>query len=311
MKLRFAAFLLLLGIAPSASAQPTVEVRPATANVSIGEKFGVTVQVHGSAGTTYQFPTRIGDGSVELVLPRPATRLSEEVVYEAQVFALGAEARIPEIEIPYTTAEGTTGAAKSAAIALNVISVIDPKDGSPAPADFAPPVPVLVSRIFWVGGAIAALFAVAVLVALVRRLRDPKRIPDPQITPPVSPEEDALTALDALTRAGRASVNPRGFYIQLIQILKQYLERRLEAPVLEMTSTETLSFVKGHPWTTPHAPGIRDLVTSADLVKFGGSSEASNAERQLELVREVVGRVDRLRRADLELESRASERKSA
>ena len=107
-----------------------------------------------------------------------------------------------------------------------------------------------------------------------------------------------MSGLDRLA-AARGGADPKAFYIQLIQILKQYLERRLEAPVLEMTSTEALAFVKVHSWTSPHAVALRDLVTSADLAKFGGSSDATNAERQIQLVRELVGRIDRLRRAEL------------
>jgi hypothetical protein len=44
-------------------------------------------------------------------------------------------------------------------------------------------------------------------------------------------------------------------------------------------------------------------------VKFGGSSDATNAERQIQLVRDLVGRVDRLRRTALELEARETERR--
>ena len=50
-------------------------------------------------------------------------------------------------------------------------------------------------------------------------------------------------------------------------------------------------------------------MTSADLVKFGGSSDASNAERQIQLVREIVGRIDRLRRAELENQARQQDRR--
>ena len=246
---------------------------------------------------------------MELVLPRAATRLAETAVYVAQVFALGAEAKVPEIEIHYTMPDGTEGSVKSAPVPLNVISVLDPKDANPAPADFAPPLPVRVSRAFWVASTLATVLSIFLFVAIARRLRDPKKLVEPKVTPPISPEDDAIRALDDLALSGRAQGEPRTFYILLIQIMKQYLERRLQAPILEMTSTETLAFAKAHAWTAPHAVGIRDLVRSADLVKFGGSSDASNAERQLQLVRELVGRVDRLQRAEVELERRAPEQR--
>ena len=299
--------LLYLAIAQASAPVPTIEVRPRTTNVSIGEKFEVTVELRGPRGATYDFPREISDGSVELIQSQPPTA-DGVAVYNAQVFAMGTDGRIPEIEIQYTSPDGSKGSVKSAPVLLNVVSTLDPNEQNPAPADFAPPVPVLVSRAFWIAGGLAAILVLAGVVLLARRLRFPRKLEDPKVTPARTPEEEAMSALDRLV-AGRASRDPKTFYIQIVQILKQYLERRLEAPVLEMTSTETLGFVKNHAWTAPHAVALRDLVASADLVKFGGSSDASNAERQIQFVRDIIGRIDRLRRADLELRSRETDRR--
>ena len=151
------------------------------------------------------------------------------------------------------------------------------------------------------GGAAAGL-------GVARRLRFPKKVADPTITQAITPEEDALTALDRLAKS-QSTTGPKDFYIQLVQILKQYLERRLEAPVLEMTSTETHAFVKAHDWTAPHAAALRDLISSADLVKFGGANGAPNGARQIQLIRELIGRVDRLRRAELDRLAREESRR--
>lgn len=299
--------LLYLALAQASAPVPTIEVRPRTTNVSIGEKFEVTVRLGGPRGATYDFPREISDGSVELIQSQPPTA-DGVAVYNAQVFAMGTEGRIPEIEIQYTSPDGSKGSVKSAPLALNVVSTLDPNEQNPAPADFAPPVPVLVSRAFWIAGGLAAVLVLAGVVLLARRLRFPRKLEDPKVTPAITPEEEAMSALDRLV-VGRAMQDPKNFYIQIVQIMKQYLERRLEAPVLEMTSTETLGFVKNHAWTAPHAVALRDLVASADLVKFGGSSDATNAERQIQFVRDMVGRIDRLRRADLELRSREPDRR--
>jgi hypothetical protein len=299
---------LLLVLAQAIAVTPTVEVRPSTVNVGVGERFQVTVEVTGPAGVTYEFPGQVNSGSVELVQANRSSSLANQVTYDAQIFAIGAEGRIPEIEIRYRSKDGSEGSIKSAPVAMNVVSSLDPNEQNPAPADFAPPVAVTVSRAFWIASSVAGLLLIALIVLLVRRIRFPKKPKDVQVTPAITPEEDALQGLDRLA-AARTALDPRAFYIQLTQILKQYLERRLEAPVLEMTSTETLAFVKVHSWTSPHAVALRDLVTSADLVKFGGSSDASNAERQIQLVRELIGRIDRLRRADLERQAQIQDRR--
>ena len=302
------AISLLLLLAQAGVLTPTLEVRPSTANISIGEKFQVTVEARGSSGTTFEFPKEISTGSVELIQSQPVPALAGVAVYDAQAFAIGKDGRIPEIEIQYKLPDGATGSVKSVPVSLNVVSTLDPKDANPAPADFAPPVPVLVSSAFWIASTLAGLLLVTGLGLLLRRLRFPKKPTDPTITPAISPEEEAMNGLDRLV-ASRASIEPKAFYIQLVQILKQYLERRVDAPVLEMTSTETLTFVKAHAWTAPHAMALRELVTSADLVKFGGSSDASNADRQTQLVRDLVGRIDRLRRVELEIQSRELDRR--
>lgn len=307
MKL-FLGVSLFLSLAQAGLPHPSLEARPSTSNISIGERFQVTLETRGASTTTYEFPREINTGSVELIQSRPAGAMATTVVYDAQVFALGSEARIPEIEVRYKLADGASGIVKSPPVPLNVISALDPSDENPAPADFAPPVPVLVTRAFWITSVAASLLLIAGLVLLIRRLRFPKKPVDPSVTPAISPEEEALTRLDALSTE-RATLEPKAFYIHLIQILKQYLERRLDAPVLEMTSTETLAFVKAHAWTAPHVVGLRDLVTSADLVKFGGSSDASNAERQIQFTRDLVGRIDRLRRVEREIQTHEADRR--
>jgi hypothetical protein len=299
---------LALILAQGGGPAPTLEVRPSATNVSIGERFQVTVEARGPRGMAFEFPREISNGSVALVQSNPSTALANVVTYDAQVFAIGADAKLPPIEIPYRSADGASGTAKSEPVPLNVVSTLDPNDQNPAPADFAPPLPVLVSRAFWIANGVAGLLLVALLVLLIRRVRFPKKPADPVITPAISPEEEALTGLERLA-AARAALEAKAFYIQLTQILKQYLERRLEAPVLEMTSTETMAFVKAHAWTSAHAVALRDLVTAADLVKFGGSSDASNADRQIQLVRDLVGRIDRLRRTELGIESRSLDRR--
>lgn len=308
MRLPILALALLLG--PTDDPAPTVEVRPASANVSIGERFRVTLEAHGPRGISYDFPKNISNGNIEMIQAPALSATGDSAVYETQLFALGKDAQIPAIEVPFASADGTRGAVTTEPLALNPVSTLDPNDKNPAPADYAPPQPVLVSRAFWIVNSIAGILLLAALIALVRRLRSPKGLSDAIVTPPVSPEEEALTRLAALAQTAQ-SLDPKAFYIQLVQTLKQYLERRLEAPVLEMTSTEALGLVRAHAWTSEHAAHIRDLISAADLVKFSGVSDASHTDRHLQLVREVVARVDRERRAREEREALLERQRTA
>ena len=101
---------LFLTLAQAGPSTPTVEARSSTTNVSIGERFLVTVQAKGPTGTSWEFPKGVSDGSIELTPSRTAAASADTAVYDAQVFAIGKDARVPPIEIPYKLPGGSTGA---------------------------------------------------------------------------------------------------------------------------------------------------------------------------------------------------------
>jgi hypothetical protein len=108
--------------------------------------------------------------------------------------------------------------------------------------------------------------------------------------PEVAPDAEALRALAALAREGLpARGELRRFYIRLSIILKSYLERRLGARVLEMTSAETLAFLRSHPHGGDLLPVVRDLAEAADRVKFAkGQGLVPEAERHLAAAQALV-----------------------
>ena len=108
--------------------------------------------------------------------------------------------------------------------------------------------------------------------------------------PELPADAEALRALDALAASGLLSRGEyRPFYIQLTAVAKRYLERRLGAPVLEMTTAETLAFLRGHAHGGDLLPVVRDLAEAADRIKFAkGQGLAQEAERHLAAVRALV-----------------------
>jgi hypothetical protein len=127
-------------------------------------------------------------------------------------------------------------------------------------------------------------------VTWLRRRRRKGREPVEAPTPRLSPEAEALAALDRLQASGvLARAEYRPFYIALAEIAKRYLERRLDAPVLEMTSSEAVAFLRDHAHAATLAPVVRELATAADQVKFArGKGQAEEAERHLAAVRQLV-----------------------
>lgn len=289
-----APMLLLLAAAALEGQEPRVKAVASRAEVRVGEAFSVEVTATGLPGTTYTFPKDPGSESVELREPEapPAgTPVPEPLPgthrYQAAAFAV-AEAEVPQIAVSYRLPDGTEGVAKTETIPLRIVSVLpkDPKEQKLA--DIRGPVPLRVAAAFWIAVGVLALLLAALTFWVLRRRRKPTAATP--AAPPMAPDVDALRALDRLASSGLLEGGDyRGYYIALAEIAKRYLEARLEAPVLEMTSAETYAFLRDHPKGSSFALPVRDLSGAADRVKFArGEGLEDEARRHLAGVRQLV-----------------------
>lgn len=283
---------------PSPPAPVTLSASAAKSEVSVGETFAIEVAARGPEGTSYTFPAEASEERFEMRTPpagqagapqpRPGTHR-----YEAAVFALG-DVVIPPIPVRYRLRDGTEGEAQTQPIALKVVSLL-PKDKEQQKlADIRGPAEVGIGRAFWLAlGAATALLAAGAFW-LLRRRRRATAPAAATAAPPAPPDVEALRALDALAASGllgRGDYRP--FYIQLTAVAKRYLERRLQAPVLEMTSAETVAYLRAHPHGAGFLGVVRDLAEAADRIKFAkGEGLAAEAERHLAAVRALVGALE-------------------
>ena len=299
------AVLLVLAQAAATTAAPSPTPTPAgpvavkaaasKAEVTVGETFTIDLKATGPAGTTYAFAGEAATDSFELRTPAPDPRKGAPPPpepgthrYEAAVFAVG-EATLPAIPVRYRLPDGTEGEASSEAIALKVVSLL-PKDPQEQKlADVRGPLSVGVGRAFWVALVVVLVLLAAVVVWLVRRRRKTEA-PRAVAVPELPADAEALRALSALAASGLlARGEYRPFYIRLTAVAKRYLERRLSAPVLEMTTAETLAFLRNHVHGGDLLPVVRDLAEAADRIKFAkGQGLAQEAERHLGAVRALV-----------------------
>jgi cbb3-type cytochrome oxidase subunit 3 len=297
--------------APAASSPVGVTATASKAEVTVGEPFEIVLEATGPAGTEYTFAGEAQADALELrtkalgsEAPAPAPGTHR---YDAVVFALG-ELQIPGIPVRYRLADGTSGEAASAPIPLKVVSLIPKDEADPKLADIRGPASLGIGRAFWIALALLLLLLAALTAWLLRRRRRadaPAAAPVPEI----APDEEALAALEALAREGLpAKGELRPFYIRLSAIAKRYLERRLGAPVLEMTSSETVGFLRAHPHGGELLPVIRDLAEQADRVKFArGEGVVPEAERHLASARALVPALEaRLRPAAAEGQEKAA-----
>jgi len=298
---RALASLLLAGAtagpppATSPPVPPPVVVKAAAskAEVTVGETFTVDLEAGGPAGTTYTFAGEAASDVFEMRTPAapagvPAPPEPGKHRYEAAVYALG-EAQVPPIPVRYRLTDGTEGEASSAPLPLRVLSLL-PKDAQEQKlADIRGPLPVGIGRSFWVALAVALTLLAALVAWLVRRRRKAEA-PRAAPVPDLPPDAEALRALDALGASGLLSRGEyRSFYIRLAAVAKRYLERRLGAPVLEMTTAETLAFLRAQAHGGELLPVVRDLAEAADRIKFAkGQGLGPEAERHLAAVRALV-----------------------
>jgi hypothetical protein len=321
-----ASFLLAAAVAtpsPASVSPPPVAAAPSPvavtataskAEVTVGETFTVDLKATGPAGTTYAFAAEAASDAFELRTPPAAAGQAGAPAaepgthrYEAAVYALG-EAQVPPIPVRYRLPDGTEGEASSAPVPLKVVSLL-PKDAQAQKlADIRGPLPVRIGRAFWLALAAAVALAAALVVWLVRRRRKAET-PRAVSVPEVPSDVEALRALDALAASGLLSAGEyRAFYIRLAAVGKRYLERRLGAPILEMTTAETLAFLRGHAHGGDLVPVVRDLAEAADRIKFAkGQGLAQEAERHLAAVRALVPAIEaRMRPAEAGAEGKAA-----
>jgi hypothetical protein len=285
--------LLAMALADTAPDGPVrLTATPSKSDVTVGEAFALELKASGPEGTTYTFPGEASTDAFDLRTPpappdAPAPPAPGTHRYEAAVFTLG-RAEIPPIPVRYRLPDGTTGEVSSPPVTLKVVSLL-PRGEEPRLADVRPPVQVGIGRAFWVALGVALAVVAALAVWLWRRRRR-KVGPAAAPAPPLPADVEALRALDALEAQGLVLRGEhRAFYIALTAVAKRYLERRLQAPVLEMTTAETLAFLRGHPQADGLHPTVRDVAEAADRVKFArGEGLRAEAERHMAAVRALV-----------------------
>lgn len=283
--------LLLLARATLAADAPPVAAR-ATASkteVSIGERFTVDVRATGPAGCVFEFPAEASPEGFELVTaPADSNPPTGTHRYQARVWALG-DTTLPAIAVRYRLADGTGGEVETATIPIHVVSLL-PKDKSEQKlADVRAPVAVGIGRAFWIG-LVALLLLVGGLVAWLVMRRKPATTLAAAVIPELEPDQEARLALDRLVSSGRlARAEYRPFYIELTAIAKRYLERRLEAPIVEMTTAEMLARLRATPQGLELVPTLRDLSGAADQIKFArGLGLIEEAERHVTATRAMI-----------------------
>jgi hypothetical protein len=285
------AVLLLL---PALAAPPLFEVAADRTSASVGDKIVVTYSARIPVGSKLVLDALVtpeppegqrppGGAVLEFETPKPPIIderpaadgtvlwkqtvellpfLSGTVIVPGPRFRLEAEAA--------ETGEGRAVDVRPPSLTLQVASRL-PKDAKPEslpPKDDRPVRLPSVSPFFWAGliGCLL-LFALALWWRIRRRRRAMAAVP---AVPTRPAGEELLDALAHLAKeAEELGDDPRDFYSRLTHAVKRYLERSFDEPVLEWTTFETVRRLREKGLDLPREVAFADLLSAADLVKFG------------------------------------------
>jgi hypothetical protein len=141
----------------------------------------------------------------------------------------------------------------------------------------------------WIAvGAAAALLLAALGWWLWRRRKRPEKTAAAGV-PALSPDAEALAALEAL--CAQTGMAPKKFYFRLSAILRRYIERRYEIPAAEMTSEELLPRMDRLPLDRRLTEAFKAFCRETDPIKFAGAAaHRDQMDRSLAFCRDFVRR---------------------
>ena len=272
--------IIALACVGMAQAQP-VQVRAQVdkARVGLGETIVLTEDVTGTAADlpaadSLRFPPFEVRDAIATQLPGgQGTRYTVRLAS----YQDGPQT-IPALSIAYKTATGESQTAQSAPLQVQVEraaaqqATADIHDLKPMEATA---IPTWMKALGAALGTVLVGLACAGLVGLWRRRRAAK----------LNPEDQALQALQKLAgqdlpRQGRLKLH----YDRLSEILRTYLARRFELPVLEHTSGEVVGMLDAEV-----GPPVGQVLYEADLVKFARLQVSPDqALAQIAAVRNIV-----------------------
>lgn len=290
--------LLLLGPAVTAAGQTRLEAHLSADTVAVGERFRLTLLVERPAAARLTVPTDslLGDlyvveGPLRYSHLLGGDRLRDSIVYMVTTFALDS-ARVPPL--PLVLHSETERQILTTPPLQVVVRSMVPPDASGI-RDLAPLIEFPTTPWPWLAG--AALLAVLLGLAAYlwqRRQRPPLAPPSLPPEPQPDPYLAALQQLAAL--ALLAEQTPvKAFYVTLADVLREYLEARLDLPARKMTTRELTTRLEQHP--ARHVAGlalpIRRVLETADLVKFAGRTYPIDYNLQLlSIARTLVERLE-------------------
>jgi BatD DUF11 like domain len=268
---------------------PTVSAATSDKQVVLGSTFYLFVRVVHQPGVQVNLPASLQlGGAFEATARTDTTRVNADgtITRDFEVALLAFEVGdlvIPPIPVTYA-AYGRAHEVQTEPVSIEVKSFIG--EGEATLRDIAGPVGLDrrdLTLIYLGVGALTAIVA-GVLLWLARRAwRRRRREVLARLPEAVqrSAHDEALARLDDLEASGALDAEDRKpAYLDMSEILREYIGRRFGFPALDLTTFE----IRRELTSRPGGPAAADLVSGwlerADLVKFAGYEASADEARQ-------------------------------
>lgn len=186
---------------------------------------------------------------------------------EIAAFATGA-VRIGPLAIA-VVASGDTVLHTSDTLAVRIASVLGDSLEMADLRDIKPPVALGRGRMPWVLAAAALVLLALVAAFLIWRRRRVRALAETPLPPPWEEFRDGHRAL--MNRDLPSSGAWGEYTLELGWLARRYLERRLDAPVLEMTTLQIRRWIGGVGLGPKAENRLVEWLNRSDLIKFAGS----------------------------------------
>jgi hypothetical protein len=303
---------MLAALAVPARAQPTASARVSADSVTVGERFTLTLEARHADSLRALFPDPArGDtllGDLVVIARTDVTTESEggsqrdRARYEVTTFALDT-AYVPPLPVRLAGSRDTSLVLSSLA-SVPVQSLVP--EGASGIRDLAPLASFPRPWWFWPTVLLAPLLLAALGYYLWHRRQQADEEPEsegPAPRPPVPPHESAKRRLRKLeqTTDWNAPDERKPFYVELADIARTYLKRRLDVAAPESTTGELMQLLDDQVGRG-RMPGdardqLRRVLEKADQVKFANRRPSAKISKKLlATTREVLGDVEERQR---------------
>ena len=237
----------------------------------IGDLFHLELSLNHPKGYRVDYPedtTSLGEFTVRnSSLNRRKT--GSEITYQLAVYDTG-QYTIPSIPVRLLSGDTTqeSYSLRSDPITIFILSMVPPDS---AELRDIKPLMSLPPRIpwVWIGAGVGVLLLGGGLWWFLRRRNGEE---EPEMTPKERREAAHKWALKRLREIERADYPAKGamkqHFSEISATVRRYFENRYFFPALEMTSSEVLHALPDHHMNGEIAEMVRDLLMTADLVKF-------------------------------------------